>query len=379
MISTDRPEARLATRLAFLAAGFGLACWAPLVPFAKQRLAVDEGTLGLLLLCIGVGSLASMPFIGLLSARFGSKPIIITGGLGLAILLPLLSLAGSPWALGIALLAFGASLGSLDVAMNIHAVDVERAAGRPLMSGFHALFSVGGFAGATLMTFLLSSHLSAFEGSLLCSALLGLAIVVAWPRLLRATHTEEAPLFVMPRGVVLLIACLTAVVFLAEGAILDWSALLITSKALVTKAQGGVGYTLFAAAMTIGRLGGDAVTARIGDRTSLIWGGLVAVGGFVVLLASPVPFLALTGFLMIGMGASNIVPVLFRQSASQRAMPAALAVAAITTTGYAGTLLGPAAVGFVAKALGLPFAFGMLAALLCIIPACASLVTTRPD
>ncbi|MFC3653307.1 MFS transporter [Dyella humi] len=376
-MSADRPETRLATRLAFLAAGFGIACWAPLVPFTKRRLALNDGELGLLLLCMGMGSVVSMPVTGMLIARFGSKPVIIAGGLGLAFLLPLLSLANSHWMLGLTLFAFGASLGSLDVAMNVHAVDVERASGRPMMSGFHALYSVGGFAGATLMTFLLSFHLGALSGSLLCSALSGLAIVAAWPRLLRATHAKEEPLFVMPHGVVLVLAGLAAIMFLAEGAILDWSALLITDKALVAEAHGGLGYTLFAAAMTIGRLCGDAVTARIGDRTMLIGGSLIAIGGFIVLLVSPVPIVALAGFPLIGLGASNVVPVLFRQAGSQRAMPISLAVAAMTTTGYAGILLGPAAVGFVAKSMSLPIAFGMLAVLLCAVPACARFVTAR--
>ena len=148
MPSADRPATRLATRLAFLVAGFGLACWAPLVPLAKQRLMIDDGILGLLLLCLGIGSVGAMLLTGALSARYGSKPMIIVGGLGVAVLLPLLSIASSPLTLGLSLLAFGAALGSLEVAMNIHAVEVERAAGRPLMSGFHALFSIGGFAGS---------------------------------------------------------------------------------------------------------------------------------------------------------------------------------------------------------------------------------------
>jgi predicted MFS family arabinose efflux permease len=151
----DRPETRLATRLAFLVAGFGLAAWAPLVPYARERVGVDDGMLGLLLLSLGLGSLVAMPMTGILSARFGSKPIIVSGALGMVLFLPLLTVADTPISLGLALLAFGASLGSLDVAMNIHAVEVEKAAHSPLMSGFHALFSIGGFAGALLMTFLL--------------------------------------------------------------------------------------------------------------------------------------------------------------------------------------------------------------------------------
>ncbi|MBN3851838.1 MULTISPECIES: MFS transporter [unclassified Paraburkholderia] len=374
----DRPATRLATRLAFFVGGFGIACWAPLVPFAKQRLAVDDGTLGVLLLCIGLGSVVAMLATGALSARYGSKPIIVTSGIALALILPLLTVAASPATLGAALLAFGAALGSLDVAMNVHAVEVERAAKKPLMSGFHALFSVGGFAGSTLMTFLLSLHLGALESTALCSVLMLIAMFVATPRLLRAVQAASGPLFVMPRGIVLLIAALTCIAFLAEGALLDWSALLITGKGLVAATQGGLGYMLFAIAMTVGRLTGDAVTARIGDRATLVWGGLVAVGGFAVLLVAPVATLALAGFLLIGLGASNIVPVLFRRAGAQHTMPAALAIAAITTTGYAGVLMGPALVGFVAKAVGLETSFWMLLALLCVVPCCATLVTPAP-
>ena len=363
LLKADRPEARLATRLAFLVAGFGIACWAPLVPFAKERLQVDDGVMGLLLLCIGMGSLSTMFAAGAVSGRFGSRPVILAGGFGLAALLPLLGVAGSPAALGLTLFAFGAALGSLDVGMNIHAVEVERAAAAPLMSGFHALFSVGGFAGATAITFLLSANVRPFASTLLASLLMAIAMVLAAPRLLHAPHSKKAPLIVAPQGIVLLLAALTMVMFLVEGAILDWSALLVTAKGLVSKAQGGLGYSIFAIAMTAGRFGGDFVASRIGDRAILFWGGLTTMAGFALLLVAPIPAVAMSGFLLIGLGASNIVPVLFRGAGAQRAMPTDLAVAAIATAGYAGELVGPAAIGFIAKAAGLPVAFWLLAAL----------------
>jgi predicted MFS family arabinose efflux permease len=375
MLSADRPATRLATRLAFLVAGFGIACWAPLVPFAKSRLGVDDGILGLLLLSLGIGSVLAMLLTGVLSARYGSRPIIIAGGLGLALVLPLLAIASSPATLALALFAFGAALGSIDVAMNIHAVEVERAAARPLMSGFHALFSIGGFAGSALMTALLSLQLGAFTCTLICSVLMLIAMLVTWPRLLRSAQTQEAPLFVLPHGSVLLLALLAAITFLVEGAMLDWSALLVIGAGLVAEAQGGAGYIVFSIAMTIGRLGGDAVVARIGDRTTLLWGSLIAIAGFVVLLTAPVAAVAMAGFLLIGLGASNLVPVLFRGAAKQTAMPTGLAVAAITTAGYAGILVGPAGVGFVARVSGLPVAFWLLAALMGLVTLSAGIVT----
>jgi hypothetical protein len=376
MPSANRPATRLATRLSFLVAGFGLACWAPLVPFAKVRLAVDDGILGVLLLCLGIGSVAAMLLTGVLSARYGSKPIILAGGFGLALILPWLAIASTPLALGLALFAFGAALGSIDVAMNIHAVEVERAAWRPLMSGFHALFSIGGFAGSSLMTFLLSIHLGPLASTLIASALMLIAMIVAWPMLLRTAQAQDGPLFVLPRGIVLLLALLAAITFLVEGAVLDWGALLIVGTGLVPETKGGVGYMLFSIAMTAGRLGGDAVVARVGDRATLIAGSLLAIAGFVVLLVAPVAIIAMAGFVLIGLGASNLVPVLFRRAGSQEAMPAGLAVAAITTAGYAGVLVGPAGVGFVAKIASLPMAFAMLGALLCLVTLTAGLVTS---
>ncbi|WP_369724350.1 MFS transporter [Bradyrhizobium sp. LLZ17] len=364
MSSADRPATRLATRLSFLVAGFGIACWAPLVPFAMQRLGVDDGVLGLLLLCLGIGSVVAMLLTGALSARYGSKPIILVGGIGLAFILPSLTLASTPWTLGLALFAFGAALGSIDVAMNIHAVEVERAAARPLMSGFHALFSVGGFAGSAVMTALLSLQIGAFAGSLICAMLMLITMGLAWPRLLARVQVQEGPLFVLPHGIVLLLAALAATTFLVEGAMLDWGALLVVGRGLVPDAQGGLGYMLFSIAMTAGRLGGDAVTARIGDRRTLLWGSLLAIMGFVVLLAAPIAAIAMAGFLLIGAGASNLVPVLFRRAGAQTAMPAGLAVAAITTAGYAGVLVGPAGIGLIANIVSLPVAFAMLAMLL---------------
>ena len=367
--------ARFATRLAFLVAGFGVSCWAPLVPFAKARLAADEQMLGLLLLCLGIGSVVTMLFTGILSTKFGTRPVILVSGFALALLLPTLVVSSTPVSLGFSLLFFGAALGALEVAMNVHAVEVERDAGRPLMSGFHALYSVGGFAGATFITALLSMGLGTLESVAIASILMLLAVIAAAPRLLRTKASEEAPHFAIPRGVVAVIAALAAIMFMAEGALLDWGALLITSRNLMDMEHGGTGYMMFAIAMTVGRFSGDALIARIGDHSALLWGGMVAIAGFIVLLLAPVAALALVGFVLIGLGAANIVPVLFRRAGSQTVMPAGLAVAIMSTTGYAGILLGPAVIGFVAQRVGLTNAFWMLPALVCLVPLASRRVT----
>jgi len=373
---SDSPRARLATRLAFLICGFGLASWAPLIPYAKQRLGIDDGGMGVLLLCLGAGSVAAMLRTGPLCARYGCRPVVVASALALLLLLPLLSLVASPWLLGAVLLGFGGALGSLDVAMNVHAVEVEREAGIPLMSGFHAMFSVGGFVGSALVTSMLSAGATPLTCTVSCAALMAATLAVTHPRLIETPRVAAGHSLAWPRsGAIVLLAALAAVCFLVEGAMLDWSALLLTTQSLAAPAQAGLGYAFFSIAMTTGRFGGDAVTARLGDRAMVRWGGLVSVAGFGVLLwATSLPW-ALLGFVLIGLGASNVVPVLFRRAGALPGMPAAIAVASLTTVGYGGGLLGPAAVGFVSHFTSLPTAFWLLGALMVLVPICAGRVT----
>lgn len=368
---------RLATRIAFFVAGFGLACWAPLVPLTKARLVISDGSLGLLLLCLGLGSVLSMQFAGAFISKLGARPIIIIGGIGQAILLPFLAFAPTVPTMAAALLIFGGFLGLIEVSMNVHAVEVEKRGDKPLMSGFHGLFSVVGFVGSLLLTAILSAGVAPTAGAIGASLLMIVAVLFAAPRLIDTPQADQTPFFAVPRGIVALLAILASITFLTEGAMLDWSALLLTDRGILPTAQAGIGYSVFAVAMTAGRLTGDAVVMRLGNRRTMFWGGILAIIGYIVLLTAPTAALALFGFLLIGLGASNTVPVLFRQAGAQTAMPPGLAIAAITTVGYAGVLIGPAGIGSVAQAIGLPGAFVVLTLMLILVPLCAGAVTRR--
>lgn len=361
---SSRQGAALATRLSFFAAGFTMAAWAPLIPYAKAQLDASDAELGVLLLCLGIGSLIAMPVTGYVSAQRGARGMILLGGAGLVCLLPLLMLAQSSLVLGAVLFLFGAALGTIDVAMNVHGAKVERESARPMMSGFHAMWSVGGIAGAGTMTAFLTLGMQPLMSAVLGAVIAGAALVVAAPRLLRARANETPPPFALPRGIVLLIAALTAIVFLAEGAILDWGALVSVERALLPKAQAGLGFLLFSVAMTAGRLVGDRLVARIGPLATLFWGGLIVVSGFALITSAPGLILSMGGFVLVGLGAANLVPVLFSAAGRQSVMPPALAIAAVTTTGYAGILLGPALIGFAAQASSLAAAFWGVAVLM---------------
>jgi predicted MFS family arabinose efflux permease len=356
---------RLSTRLGFLTAGITMAAWAPLVPYAKERLHIEAAQLGMLLLCLGVGSLLAMPVTGALTSRYGCRPVVLLSGALVCAVLPFLAIAPSPLLLGVTLFLFGATIGALDVAINVQAVQVEKESGGALMSGFHGMFSVGGIAGAGGMAALLWAGMDTLMAAILVAAIAAAALAVAAPNLLPAAATqsdakEDQRLFVVPRGAVAVIGLLCFACFMAEGAVLDWSALLLTTATGIRADQGGLGYAAFAVAMTLGRFTGDKIVARFGRQRVLLAGGLCAAAGFFTAVAAPTPAVALLGFVLIGLGASNIVPILFTAAGNQHDMPAGLAVGAITTIGYAGILAGPALIGFIAHASSLQMAFAGL-------------------
>ncbi|HEX5656862.1 MAG TPA: MFS transporter [Polyangiales bacterium] len=356
------------TRLAFLLSGFATAGWAPLVPFAKQHAALDQQQLGLLLLCLGAGSMTAMPLAGALVARLGCRTVLAITSVMICLALPVLATSGSFAVLCAALLAFGAAVGALDCAMNVQAVLVERAAGRAMMSGFHDVFSLGGILGAAAVSASLSAGVGLLHATLGVVAAILIALALALPAALTAGE-DRGPAFALPRGAVSFLGLLCFIAFLTEGAMLDWSAVFLIARG-TEPARAGLGYALFAGAMTVGRLTGDALVRRIGATPAFALGAFTAALG----IASLAQWAAWTSFVLIGLGCANLVPLLYSALAKQTSMPESAAVPALTMLGYAGMLAGPAAIGFVADATSLATALSLVAGLLLAVAASARAV-----
>lgn len=351
-----------ATRIAFIANGLAFASWAPIIPFAKANTGVDEAALGLLLLCLGIGSVISMPITGWLCARHGTRPMILISALIMACALPFLAYLVTYWALAITLLIFGAAIGTLDVAMNIHAAEVEKRSGRALMSGFHGMFSVGAICGAGFVTLLISYGVAPLIATLCVTG--SVIIAILWVQSHYLITKSDAPEpFRPPSGIVKWLALLAGIAFLIEGAIMDWGALLMIERAVFSMEQAALGYIAFSITMVIGRLSGDYVVPRIGRRAILLGGGALVVLGLIAITTLPSPALNLIGFAVIGLGAANLVPVVFSAAGQQNDMDPNMAVASVTFVGYAGILLGPAIIGFGAQYTSLPLAMASLALL----------------
>lgn len=360
-------RARRATRLVFLMSGISLAAWAPMVPFAKARLNMDEATLGTVLLALGCGAMVAMPLAGFLTERFGNRRTIGIGGLLICFFMPWLTLAPGTWSLAATLLVFGAVHGVVDVSMNAHAVDVERLSGGGRMSGFHALFSVGGLAGSAGMSALLTMGAPLVWCAVVLAVVLAVLILTQWNSLLEHARVADQPrqsIFALPSAGVLLLGALCCVSFLAEGSMLDWSAVFLRSSRGVAFSAAGFGYAAFSIAMAVGRLTGDRLVARLGPVNVVRFGAILAALGFLMATTLPWAATSFVGFLLVGIGAANIVPVLFSAAGRVGTGATGIAIATVTTLGYAGMLAGPAAIGYIAHASSLPWALSIVALLL---------------
>lgn len=356
-------KATQSTRQAFFIAGFALASWAPLIPLTKQRLNLEEGRIGTVLLAFGLGSLLMMPLSGSLAARYGARKVFCYAFISILLTLPALTMISSFPLLMLVLFLFGAGIGAMDVVVNIHAVHVEKHLKRPIMSGMHALFSLGGLIGAGTVSLLLSLNLIPILCIFLVMVLLGIVMLRTQTGLLKIIEKDDAPLFVLPQGKVIFLGIFCCIAYLVEGSMLDWSGILLNIQYHLPLNQAGLGYTAFAITMTIGRFLGDFTIKRLGEKNVFFGSSLATLIGLILLVSSTQLWGAILAFLIIGLGISNLAPLLFTASGQQEKMSDTAAVAAVSTMGYTGILLGPALIGGLAHMSSISTAFMVIGTL----------------
>ncbi|MGW2781293.1 MFS transporter [Streptomyces populi] len=369
----DRPLTRLRIAItAFFALdGFVFAGWVVRIPAVKHQTGASAGALGLALLGVSAGAVITMMLTGRLCRRFGSHPVSVACAalLSLSVVLP--PLTHSVTVLGLVLLLFGAAYGGANVAMNSAAVDLVAALRRPVMPGFHAAYSLGGMLGAGLGG-LVAGYLSPSR-HLFAIAVVGLLVTgVAGRALLREAapvpperarddaSAERRPADTHARGLVLVFGLIALCTAYGEGALADWGALHLEQDLDARPGAAALGYSCFALAMTIGRLSGTALLERLGRTRTLVLGGTTASLGMLLGSLAPSLWAALLGFAVTGLGLANIFPVALDRAG---ALAGAGGVAAASTLGYGGLLLGPPAIGFMADSYSLPTALTSVAAL----------------
>ncbi len=356
-------RARRAVATVFFLNGAVLASWIPHIPAVKAVHGLGDGALGLVLLAMAAGAIVAMPIAGVLIGRLGSRSMTTATAVGLAITVPVPLVAPSVPLLAAALFMLGALNGALDVSMNVQALAVEARYRRPIMSSFHALFSLGGLVGAAGAALVMTSTVGDRAHLLLTSAVASatLAFVVRGLVTTPPAASVERPLALPGRGLVAL-GGLAFLGLLAEGAMADWSAVYLRDSLRTTAAVAALGFGAFSLAMTAGRFAGDRMVARFGAvRVLRASSALAAAGLAVALLIGSAP-IALIGFGTVGFGIANVIPVLFSGAANVRGAGTGSALAAVATTGYFGFLAGPAVIGFTAALTSLPIGLALVSA-----------------
>lgn len=363
------PPENTATRSAFGLAGFLMAVWASMVPFVKISLDLDEAHLGGLLLCVGLGALVVMPFCGGLVAKRGAKFLLRRALFLIPFILFIINFSTNVFLTAILLFFFGMVFGSIDVAMNVHAVEVDRRSEKRLIAGFHALYSLGSVLGALGMAALLNAGIQlvyAVGGLLLLCLLLWLMTSSSLlPDAGKAGDCSKS--FVIPKGFVLCLGLICLLLFMIEGAVLDWGGVFLVEEKNTAIENAGLAFAAFSTAMTLMRLLGDKLIVYAGPRKCVRYGSFLGALMLIGCVVFPQYWIVIGMFFILGIGLANVVPIAFASTADQKEMPMSLALAAVTTLGYTGQLAGPALIGFVAKMTSLSVAFSILALFLVIV------------
>ncbi|WP_226580753.1 MFS transporter [Microseira wollei] len=369
--------ARLAVAALFYIQGAVFANWVARIPTVQQKLELSNGELGRVLLGMAIGAVVTMPATGWLLARFDSRLVTTIAVLGYCMVLPLLALAPNEPILEVSLVLFGAFNGATDVSINSQGVDVEKRYGRPIMSSFHGMFSVGGMSCAAGSGWLAYLGVDPVLHLLGAGILLGIVAIAASNWLLSAdikTDSHEEPVFAPPTGLLLGLAVVAFCGLLGEGAMADWSAIYLQNTLNTGPGLAAAGYAVFSMTMAVGRFLGDWLTQHLGPVWMIRLGSIVAGGGLALSLVIAQPVTALIGFACVGMGLASIGPIVLSAAGLTPGIAPGLALAAITTAGYFGFLCGPPLIGFAADLIDLRGALGIIVILNAIITVLAKTV-----
>ena len=353
-------QARIAVLGMFFVNGAILANWISRIPQVQDSLDLSEGQLGLVLLGLSAGVLTALSLAGGLVARFGSRQVTVSAAILLALLLVPIAWMPSSVMLWFSLFVFGMALSTMDVAMNAQAVEVELQAARPLMSTFHASFSVGGFVGAALGAGMASLDIEPRIHFLFASGLLG-AMILLFQRHLLSQVTSEASdeqdqVFQLPARALWPLGIVAFAGAIGEGAMADWSGVYLSDVVNTDAGTAALGFTVFSITMTVGRLSGDWIAERFSPALLVRSGGFMATVGLLIAILRPTTAITLLGFGVVGLGLSTVVPLAFSAAGCFPGIPSSVGIAGVATIGYAGFLAGPPIIGLFAEATSLRFA-----------------------
>ena len=345
---TDLRIHAAAVAAAFMLNGASFGTWAARIPAVKEQTGLDAAGLGFALLGASVGAVLTMTFGGWLGSKFGTHVMTPLTTVGCAVMMVFIGASFNYASLTLSLLIFGICQGTMDVSMNANGMAVEHAGAGPIISRLHASWSIGAFGGALASTQVAALGIPVLPEFAVAAAGLGIGGVILRFTMLPDRHAEGGGRLRLPTGPLALLGALALFGLMAEGSATDWSGVYLQSTMNASQGMAGLAVTVFTGSMAVARLAGDRLSLRLGSARLVSGGAALAALGLALALAVQVPAVAIVGFGMMGLGLAAVVPTLFRAAGSQPGIPAAVGIAAVSTMGYAGGLIGPPVIGTVA-------------------------------
>ncbi|MBK0377722.1 MFS transporter [Mucilaginibacter sp. SD-g] len=364
---------RIAVAAMFFMAGLCFASWASRIATIQQNLNLTDAALGGVLFALPVGLMCSLPFSGWIITKIGSRNLLLTALVVYSCTLVTLGLAQTTLQLILCLLLFGFSSNAVNIAVNTQAVAAEAIYEKPIMASFHGVWSMAGFTGAGIGTFMIGNHIIPFHHFSLILIIILIVIIVSSRYLKNDRVASAGPAFVMPDNSLIKLGIIAFCSMICEGAMFDWSVIYFKKVVLAQGAWMGAGYTAFMLTMAGGRFIADWFAHRFGLKRTLQISGLLTATGLMIAVIFPQLYTALFGFLMVGAGVSSVVPMVFSAAGRSKTMSPGVALAAVSTIGFMGFLIGPPLIGFIAEAATLRASFTLIA----MMGLCVTVISTK--
>lgn len=363
--SITKPQThRIAIAVFFFIAGLCFASWASRIPDIKHHLGLSDGQLGLILFALPVGTMFSLPFTGWIISKLGSRIILLIASIFYPITLVMIGLVQQPWHLALALFVFGNFGNFFNISVNTQAIAVEQMYGKTIMASFHGIWSLAGFSGAAIGTIVIAIHLNPFLHFLIIF-LLAAGLVIYFSRNTVVDNKEETntSFFTKPDRFILVYGLIAFGSMVCEGTMFDWSGVYFQKIVAAPPHLVTLGYLLFMGMMASGRFISDRITHQLGIKTVLIASGIFITGGLLIAVIFPFIITAGLGFMLVGLGVSSVVPLVYSAAGKSKTMSPGAALAAISTIGFIGFLLGPPLIGTIAEYSSLRWSFTLIAIL----------------
>jgi MFS family permease len=355
---------RIAVATMFFMAGLCFSSWASRIATVQQKLALSDAALGGVLFALPVGLMLSLPLAGWAVTKIGSRKVLAISLTTYGLMLICLGLASNVWLLILCLILFGMASNATNISVNTQAVATEGFYTKPIMASFHGLWSLAGFCGAGIGTFMIAGGIAPTPHFVIIAATTALAVFICW----RYLHNDRSPVssgpaFVKPDKSLITLGLIAFCSMVVEGAMFDWSVVYFKKVVLAESGWIGIGYTACMCTMAGGRFVADWFSGRFGLKITLQVSGLLSASGLLIAIIFPTMGIAVFGFMLVGAGISSVVPMVYSAAGKSTTMLPGPAIAAVSTISFTGFLVGPPVIGLLAGAFSLRVSFLFLTAM----------------